>query len=158
MMRKRSKSSVSWRFPSSRASRGQQLRNMPVLADLQTDLQRRFRCSNARLSLMLVLLLVVLLQQAVTRVEGASTGDNTHSSSSSRRFNDPGATFYDLLGVSRHASQQEIKRVFRKLAIKLHPDKLGPFESEEEEEKANAVFVKVCHLYQCTPVSSMSAC
>lgn len=95
-----------------------------------------------------MLALALLLLQAGSWAEGASKGDDTYSSNSSRRFNDPGATFYDLLGVSRHSSQQEIKRVFRKLAITMHPDKLGPFESEEAEDRANAIFVKVWFRYQ----------
>ena len=54
-----------------------------------------------------------------------------------------GASFYDVLGVSKRSSQQEIKRVFRKLAVMMHPDKLGPFGSAEAAAKANDIFVKV---------------
>lgn len=32
------------------------------------------------------------------------------------------ATKYDVLGVTRTASDKDIKRAFRKLALKLHPD------------------------------------
>lgn len=65
-------------------------------------------------------------------------------SSSNRRFRDPKATFYDWLGVPRHADQKEIKRVFKKLAIQMHPDKLGPFANEEAESEANAIFIQAC--------------
>lgn len=54
-----------------------------------------------------------------------------------------GATAYDMLGVSKRSSQKDIKRGFRRLAIRLHPDKLGPFKSAEAEREANDVFVKV---------------
>jgi DnaJ homolog subfamily A member 2 len=33
--------------------------------------------------------------------------------------------FYDLLGVKKEASQDEIKKAFRKIALKEHPDKGG---------------------------------
>ena len=33
--------------------------------------------------------------------------------------------FYDLLGVAKNASQDEIKKAFRKKALKEHPDKGG---------------------------------
>ncbi|CAM9730042.1 unnamed protein product, partial [Scytosiphon promiscuus] len=65
-----------------------------------------------------------------------------------RKFRDPRATFYELLGVSKRASQEEIKRVFRKLAVKMHPDKLGPFESEDDEIAANNIFVKILKAYE----------
>lgn len=33
--------------------------------------------------------------------------------------------FYDLLGVDQKASMDEIKKAFRKLALKNHPDRGG---------------------------------
>jgi len=33
--------------------------------------------------------------------------------------------FYDLLGVSKEATQDEVKKAFRKIALKEHPDKGG---------------------------------
>ncbi len=34
-------------------------------------------------------------------------------------------SFYDVLGVSKNASDKEIKSAFRKLAQKYHPDRGG---------------------------------
>ena len=42
--------------------------------------------------------------------------------------------YYEILGIKRDASQDEIKKAFRKLALKYHPD-ANPDNKEEAEEK-----------------------
>ena len=50
---------------------------------------------------------------------------------------------YAMLGVSRSANGDEIRRAYRKLAVRWHPDK-----NPDDKERAEAMFKKVAAAYE----------
>mmetsp|Transcript_25606 Transcript_25606/g.35363 ORF Transcript_25606/g.35363 Transcript_25606/m.35363 type:complete len:354 (-) Transcript_25606:234-1295(-) len=53
-----------------------------------------------------------------------------------------GKNFYDLLQVSKGASEAQLKRAYRKLALQYHPDK------NVGDEEANKKFAEINHAYE----------
>lgn len=43
--------------------------------------------------------------------------------------------YYEVLGLSRNATADDIKKVYRNLALKYHPDRVGADKKKEAEEK-----------------------
>lgn len=57
---------------------------------------------------------------------------------------DPNKDYYSILWVDENASSEEIKKAFRKLAMKYHPDRAPEWQKEEYEKK----FKEINEAYQ----------
>ena len=55
--------------------------------------------------------------------------------------------YYDLLGVEKTSSEAEIKKAYRKLAMKYHPDKFSNA-SDKEKKEAEDKFKEINEAYQ----------
>ncbi|POM76529.1 Type II (General) Secretory Pathway (IISP) Family, partial [Phytophthora palmivora] len=58
---------------------------------------------------------------------------------------DPSKDYYKVLGVSKQFSDRELKKSYRQLALKYHPDKA---ENAEDKEVAKEKFVEVSEAYE----------
>lgn len=56
-----------------------------------------------------------------------------------------GRDFYEVLGVTRHADDKQIKRAYRKLAMQYHPDRVQG--SDEEKQAAAKKFADISGAY-----------
>lgn len=54
-----------------------------------------------------------------------------------------GQDYYKLLGVKRNADETEIRRAFKKLSLKYHPDK-----NKDNPEKAKKKFIEIANAYE----------
>ena len=57
---------------------------------------------------------------------------------------DAGRDYYSILGVGRDADDKAIKKAYRKLAMKWHPDK-----NPSDTAKAETLFMGIKDAYEC---------
>ena len=58
-----------------------------------------------------------------------------------------GATHYEVLGVARSASADDLKRVYYAHARRLHPDRFRRDADEETRQRIDAAFARVAQAY-----------
>jgi len=65
-----------------------------------------------------------------------------------------GVDYYDILKVDRNAKEEDLKKAYRKLAMKWHPDK-----NPNNKKEAEAKFKQISEAYEVLPIlnSAISA-
>ena len=53
------------------------------------------------------------------------------------------ADYYKILGIPRNADQKAIKKAFKRLSLKYHPDK-----NRDNTEVAKAKFIEIANAYE----------
>ena len=64
--------------------------------------------------------------------------------------------YYEVLGLSKNASESEIKKAYRKAAMKYHPDKFSN-SSEAEKKEAEEKFKEINEAYEILSDSQKKA-
>ncbi|MFQ6663332.1 hypothetical protein Gotur_030902 [Gossypium turneri] len=59
-----------------------------------------------------------------------------------------GVDYYNVLQVDRNATEDDLKKAYRKLAMKWHPDK-----NPNNKKEAEANFKRISEAYEAIPLS-----
>jgi len=59
---------------------------------------------------------------------------------------DKSVDYYTVLGIDEYATQQEVKKTYRKLSLVYHPDKAAGLDQEQKEEHAE-IFIQLKNAY-----------
>jgi DnaJ like chaperone protein len=76
-------------------------------------------------------------------VGGSYSGNAHHSSFSTHQSKDP----YKVLGITKDASDEEVKKAYRKMAMKYHPDRVAGM-SEEMQRNAAEQMKEINEAYE----------
>ena len=68
-----------------------------------------------------------------------------------------GASHYEVLGVARGVTPEEVKRVYYTHARRLHPDRFRRDADEEQRQRIDAAFAKVTQAYETLKDASLRA-
>ena len=68
-----------------------------------------------------------------------------------------GATHYEVLGVTRSAPSEEIKRVYYSHARRLHPDRFRRDADEETRQRIDAAFARIAQAYDVLKDAALRA-
>ncbi|KAH9032325.1 DnaJ domain-containing protein [Lactarius hengduanensis] len=58
----------------------------------------------------------------------------------------PTFDFYRILGLSKDASFEDVRRAYKQKVLETHPDKLPPDSTEEEKEASHELFSKASEI------------
>ena len=98
----------------------------------------------------LMLIITVLFSSPVDWLDSRRGSRRTTTSCSMCAYADttPEHTYYEIMGLLMDATAEVIKKVYRKLALELHPDKLIRYNmSDAEFAAANERFLKIQEAY-----------
>jgi DnaJ-domain-containing protein 1 len=68
-----------------------------------------------------------------------------------------GANHYEVLGVARSASAEEVKRIYYSHARRLHPDRFRRDADEEQRQRIDAAFARIAQAYETLKDSAARA-
>jgi DnaJ-domain-containing protein 1 len=68
-----------------------------------------------------------------------------------------GATHYEVLGVTRSTSTEEVKRAYYSHARRLHPDRFRRDADEQTRQRIDAAFARVAQAYDVLKDSTLRA-
>jgi DnaJ-domain-containing protein 1 len=96
-------------------------------------------------------------RQTVEGVHPSATEPDKHGTVEELLAIARGATHYEVLGVARSASTDEVKRAYYSHARRLHPDRFRRDADEETRQRIDAAFARIAQAYDTLRDSALRA-